>query len=369
MLNLKNPFNSAKKGTESFKKPGLPPGTLVHVGREWDTPVTITLAIYDSEEYTEQAIDKVEDIQKAIDPTKKNWIHISGVHDIQLLEKIGTFFNIHPLVLEDVANTTQRSKIEAYDQYLFIVIKSLINTTPTVSVDIEQISILLMNNIMISFQESNRPIFSGIRDRLKINGSRIRNNGVDYLAYSLVDNLIDHYFTIINDFTLRIEEVEDEVLDDPTKETLQEIQNLRRELINVRKVIWPLRDTLNSLYRDESQFVSHEIKIYIRDVFDHCLHLIDMVENHRDMLMSLTDSYMSGVSNRMNEVMKVLTIIATIFMPLSFIAGLYGMNFDTSISPYNMPELKFYYGYPMAIGLMVLIAIAMLIYFRKKNWL
>ncbi len=291
------------------------------------------------------------------------------MHDIQILEKIGTLFNIHPLVLEDVANTTQRSKIEAYDQYLFIVIKSLTNTAPTVSVDVEQIGILLMNNTIISFQESDGPLFSAIRDRLSINGSRIRNSGVDYLAYSLVDNLIDQYFSIINDFSLRIEEVEDEVLEDPAQETLHEIQHLRRELINIRKVIWPLRDTLNSLYRDESQFVSHEIKIYIRDVFDHCLHLIDMVENHRDMLMSLTDSYMSGVSNRMNEVMKVLTIIATIFMPLSFIAGLYGMNFDTSISPYNMPELKFYYGYPMAVGLMVLIAIAMLIYFRKKNWL
>ncbi|HKI46183.1 MAG TPA: magnesium/cobalt transporter CorA [Balneolales bacterium] len=369
MLNLKNPFNSVKKGVGGFKKPGLPPGTLVHVGREWDTPVTINLTMFDSEEYTEQVIDNVEDIPKVLDQAKRSWIHISGVHDMQILEKIGTLFGIHPLVLEDVANTTQRSKIEAYDQYLFIVVKSLTNTNPTVSVDVEQISILLMNNTIISFQESDRPLFSVIRDRLSINGSRIRNSGVDYLAYSLVDNLIDHYFSIINDFTLRIEEVEDEVLDDPTQETLHEIQHLRRELINVRKVIWPLRDTLNSLYRDESQFVSHEIKIYIRDVFDHCLHLIDMVENHREMLMSLTDSYMSGVSNRMNEVMKVLTIIATIFMPLSFIASLYGMNFDTSISPYNMPELKFYFGYPMTIGLMVLIAIAMLIYFRKKNWL
>ncbi len=369
MLNLKNPFNYVKRGNRSYKKPGLPPGTLVHVGRDWDMPVTISLVKYNADEHTEQVIDNVDDIPKAIDSMKKNWIHVSGVHDVQILEKIGDIFNIHPLVLEDIANTTQRSKIEAYDQYLYIVLKSLTNTSRTVDVDVEQMSILLLQNTIISFQESDRPVFAAIRDRLSINGSRIRNNGADYLAYSLADDLIDHYFSIINDFTLRIEEVEDEVLEDPTNETMHEIQHLRRELINVRKVIWPLRDTLNSLYRDESQFVGQDIKIYIRDVFDHCLHLIDMVENHRDMLMSLTDSYMSGVSNRMNEVMKVLTIIATIFMPLSFIAGLYGMNFDTAVSPYNMPELKFFYGYPMIIGLMALIAISMLIYFRKKNWL
>ena len=369
MLNLKNPFNYVKRGMRSYKKPGLPPGTLVHVGRDWDTPVTVTLTKYNSDEYTEEIIDNIDDIPKAIDTTKKNWIHVSGVHDVQILEKIGNIFDIHPLVLEDVANTTQRSKIEAYDQYLYIVLKSLTNKASTVSVDVEQISILLLQNTLISFQESDQHVFAAIRERLNIGGSRIRNNGVDYLAYALADNLIDHYFSIINDFTLRIEEVEDEVLDDPIQETLHDIQHLRRELINVRKVIWPLRDTLNSLYRDESQFVGHAIKIFIRDVFDHCLHLIDMVENHRDMLMSLTDSYMSGVSNRMNEVMKVLTIIATIFMPLSFIAGLYGMNFDTNVSPYNMPELKFFYGYPMTIGLMALIAISMLIYFRRKNWL
>ncbi len=368
MLNLKSPFNTRRKNIRIYKEAGLPPGTLIHVGRQWDTPVTITLTTYNNDSYEEKTIENVDDLAGSAESSSKKWLHVNGVHDVHVLEKIGKFFNIHPLVLEDIANATQRSKVEAYDRYLYLVVKSLSNTEPAVSVDIEQISILLMKDTVVSFQESNRPLFKAIRDRLQT-GNRLRSNGPDYLAYSLIDNLTDHYFDIINDFSQRIEEIENDVIDDPTQESLHNIQHLRRELIGVRKVIWPLRETLNSLYRDESEFVLHSTKIYLRDVFDHCLHLIDLVENQREMLMSLSDSYMSGVSKRMNEVMKVLTIIATIFMPLSFIAGIYGMNFDPSVSPYNMPELKWYYGYPAAIGIMILVAASMLAYFRKKKWL
>lgn len=288
---------------------------------------------------------------------------MDGVHQLADIEKIGTHFKIHPLVLEDIMNTGQRPKIEIFDDYIFIVLKMLRYDEAENETKIEQVSIILGSNFVISLQESKGDVFDSIRERIRSDRGRIRKMGADYLAYTLIDAVVDNYFVILEKLGEEIEDIEDELVSNPSPETLQTIHSLKREMIFLRKSVWPLRELISRLERWESPLIDKSIYIYLRDLYDHTIQVIDAIETFRDMLSGMLDIYLSSISNRMNEVMKVLTIIATIFIPLTLIAGIYGMNFT------YMPELKSPWGYPMVYVVMLAIGVVMLIYFRRKKWL
>jgi len=279
-----------------------------------------------------------------------------------MMEKIANHFGIHSLVMEDILNTGQRPKMDDMDDYVYVVLKMLNYNEEDDEIDAEQISIILGQNFVISFQEKERDVFEPIRERIRKNKGRIRKKGADYLAYTLLDSVVDIYFTILEKIGERIEFLEEELVENPSTQTLQEIHGLKREMIFLRKSIWPLREVISGLERGESSLIKETTVIYLRDVYDHTIQVIDTVETFRDMLSGILDVYLSSISNKMNEVMKVLTIIATIFIPLTFLAGVYGMNFR------YMPELEWRWGYFTALFLMAVIGIGMVIYVRKKKW-
>ncbi|MDX1636414.1 MAG: magnesium/cobalt transporter CorA [Balneolaceae bacterium] len=351
------------------KKPGSAPGTLEHIGEQRLEDIQLTIHDYDVDHIDEIAITDVEESRPYLENPSKTWIKVYGVHDIDKLKHIWSYFDLHPLIQEDIVNTTQRPKAELYENNMYFVLKMLSWSEEHQQIESEQVSIVLSGNFVLSFQETDRPFFNPILERLKFGNIRIRKHGVDYLTYTLIDAVVDHYFSVLEHIGERIEQLEDQVLDDPDTETLEQIHALRRDLIYFRKSVWPLRDMLNSTIRDESPFIEEHTKIFLRDVYDHMVQIIDNIENYRDMVIGMHDIYMSHVSNKMNEVMKVLTIIATIFIPLTFIAGIYGMNFDPSASPYNMPELGWYWGYPVTMLVMLIMAVVMVFYFWKKGWL
>jgi magnesium transporter len=291
------------------------------------------------------------------------WVHVDGVHRVETLEKVGSCFQLHPLVLEDILNTDQRPKMEDYGQDLFIVLKMLNYDEKTGQIAAEQISLVLRSHSVISFQEGGGGVFASLQERIRNGKGRLRKMGADYLAYALLDFIVDHYFLILERLGERIELLEEKLLTDPTTPTLQKIQNLKREMIFLRRWVWPLREVVSGLERGESAWVREATRVYLRDVYDHTIQVMDTVEIFREMLSGMMDIYLSSLNNRMNAVMKVLTIIATIFMPLTFLAGVYGMNFK------HMPELEWHWGYPAAWLVMVLIAILMLFIFRRKKWL
>jgi len=292
------------------------------------------------------------------------WVNIDGLHDIEIMEKIGKHFGLHPLVLEDILNTEQRPKIEDFDDYIFVVLKMLYYDENEGEIRAEQISIILGSNFVLSFQERVGDIFNPLRDRIRNAKGRVRKMGPDYLAYSLLDAIVDNYFVVLEKLGEQIEGMEEELVTNPTPETLQRIHNLKREMIFLRKSVWPLREVVSRLERGESPLIKEATGIYLRDVYDHTIQVIDTIETYRDMLSGMLDIYLSSISNRMNQVMKVLTIIATIFIPLTFVAGIYGMNFE------YMPELKWHWFYPKAFWLVMLgVAALMLVYFRRKRWL
>ena len=291
------------------------------------------------------------------------WINIDGVHQPENIEKIGKQFKIHPLVLEDVVNTGQRPKMEDFDDYLFIVLKMLHYDEKENETKTEQVSLILSSNYVISFQESEGDVFDPLRERIRVDRGRVRKMRADYLAYSLMDAIVDNYFMVLEKIGERIEDIEDEMIKNPTPEVLQSIHKLKRELIFLRKSVWPLREVISRLERWESPLIDKSIDIYLRDVYDHTIQVIDALETFRDVLSGMLDIYLSSVSNRMNEVMKVLTIIATIFIPLTLIAGIYGMNFRF------MPELEIPLAYPMVLLSMLFVGLLMVAYFRKKKWL
>lgn len=365
-------LHNSKRRVSISKKPGDAPGTLIHTGERVLDKIIITLHNFDETHYTAEQISEVEKISKLLSGESKIWLQVRGLHDIEKLKSIWNFFNLHPLVQEDIVNTNQRPKVDLYDDFIFIVLRTL-NPSNTnddiISINNEQISIVLGKNFVLSFQESNEPIFEPIIKRLEKDETRLRKFGPDYLAYALLDCVVDHYYSTLDAIEEAIDVIENELMYKPQKRHLQQIHSLRSDLSIFRKSIWSLRDGLNSLIRDDSPFVSNEVKIFIRDVYDHLVQIMDTLENSREMVYSLYDMHMSNISNRMNEIMKVLTIIATIFIPLTFIAGIYGMNFNPKSSPWNMPELNWYWGYPFSIGLMVFVALIMLVFFKRKRWL
>lgn len=351
------------------KKPGSAPGTIQHVGERHLEKIHITVHDYDQEKVQEIPIDEIKESKQYLDDPSNTWIKIRGLHEIEKLQSIWFYFDLHPLIQEDIVSTSQRPKMETYDNCIYFVLRMLTFSSEDQALKSEQISIVLGKNYVLSFQETDQDYFKPILDRLQLAESRLRKLGPDYLTYALIDCIVDHYFSALDVLADEMENLEDKLLIDPDDNILHNVHRLRRETIFFRKSVWPLRDAMNSAIRDESKFIESKTKIYLRDVYDHVVQVIDNIENYRDMILGMHDMYMSTVSNRMNEVMKVLTIIATIFIPLTFIAGVYGMNFDPEASPFNMPELNWYWGYPASLLAMLLVAGVMIGYFKRKNWL
>ncbi len=364
LLSIKRQKNLSKK------EPGDAPGTIVHTGQKVLDEILTTVHDFDETHYLSKAIDKISDSNQYLESKSKTWLQVRGLHNIEKLKTIWKYFDLHPLVQEDIVSTNQRPKIETYDSYIFIVLRSLTSVSNTnESISNEQISIVLGKNYVLSFQETDNPVFDPIIKRLQNEGTRLRKLGPDYLTYALIDCIVDHYTSLLEIIGDAIADIEDDVIMNPQKHHLQQIHALRSDLGVFRKSIWALRDEINSLLRDESPFISNEVKIFTRDVYDHLVQVIETIENSREMVYSLYDMYMSNLSNRMNEVMKVLTIIATIFIPLTFIAGIYGMNFNPETSPWNMPELNWYWGYPFSLGLMIVMVALLIVFFKRKKWL
>jgi len=352
-----------KKGKKRAGKIGLPPGTPIYIGDRGEEEVRITILDYNEDQFQEKDIKDVEESIPFKETDSVTWINVDGIHLVENIEKIGKYFGLHPLIQEDIVHTEQRPKVEEFDDHLYLVLKMFSYDEAKKESLSEQVSLILGSNYVISFQERPGDIFDPIRDRIRNTKGRIRKMGADYLCYTLLDSVVDYYFYVLEKFGERIEELENTLISDPHPEDLQEIHRLKREMIFLRKSVWPLREVISNLEKSESSLIVQSTQIYLRDVYDHTIQIIDTVETYRDMLSGMHDTYLSGVSNRMNEIMKVLTIIATIFIPLTFIAGIYGMNFEF------MPELGWRWAYFAVWGVILVVALVMVIYFRRKKWL
>ena len=358
-----------RKKSKMARKIGLKPGALLYVGEQKIEKPTIDIIDYDAENLTERHTGKIEDCLPFRDTPTITWININGIHDVTLIEALGSHFDVHPLVLEDIINTGHRPKLEETERYVFVVLKMLYFAESTRELESEQVSVLFGGRTIISFQEKEGDVFAPVRERLKKTVPRVRFMGADYLAYTLLDAVVDHYFVVLETIGEEIEVLEDELVDNPTPEKLEKTHAMKRLLIQLRKSVWPLREVIGGLERAESPHIQSTLRPYLRDLYEHVIQVIDSVETYRDMVSGLLDMYMSSVSNKMNEVMKVLTIIATIFIPLGFLAGVYGMNFNTEASPFNLPELGLRYGYPLFWAVVLLIAGGLFWFFRRRRWL
>jgi magnesium transporter len=344
-------------------KIGLPPGTMLHIGEKKAARVRIDLIDYNQSEHDVREIKKIEETFPYRDSQNISWLDITGLHETDTLNKICDYFHIHPLVQEDIINTAQRPKFEVYPDYVFVVMKMLQYDEAKHEIDVEQISLILGKNYVMTFQEREGDVFEPVRQRIKNIQSRFRTQGSDYLFYALMDIIVDNYFLLLENLGEQIEDLEGNVLENPDSKTVERIQGIRRELILMRRSIWPLREVISAITREDTPFITQYTAPYLRDLYDHAIQVIDTIETFREMIGSVLDVYLSNMSNKMNEIMKVLTIIATIFIPLTFIAGIYGMNFEF------MPELHWKWGY---LGFWIIIFslfIGLLIYFRRRNWL
>jgi magnesium transporter len=351
------------------KKHGLMPGSVVYVGKERTETVRIDVTDYSETEHTTKSDITVDECAHYKDRATISWINVEGVHNSALIENLGECFGIHPLVLEDIVNTGHRPKLEDSDDYIFVTLKMLRGFTGAGDLKSEQVSVLFGNNWVMTFQEIGEDVFKPVRSRIVKTVPRVRLMSTDYLAYALIDAVVDHYFVLLEQIGERIEELDDEVSDSPKPEHLESIRKLKWQLIFMRKAIWPLREVIGGLERIESAMVKDTTGPYVRDLYEHAIQVIETVETYRDMVSGLLDLYHTSISNRMNETMKVLTIFASIFIPLGFLAGVYGMNFDTTASPFNLPELGFKYGYILFWVIAVTIGGGLLLFFRRKKWL
>jgi magnesium transporter len=345
----------------SGKKAGLPPGSLVRHGCDPDIATKVRVIDFSAEDFIETDIVKLEDLLPFKQRDTVTWIDIVGASRVDVLAKIGEIFGIHTLVLEDMLNNSHRPKMENYGEYLFFILKNI--RIKQEELAIEQVSLLIGSNYILTFLDNDFDVFAPVRNRLRAGKGRIRKVGADYLGYALMDMIVDNYYIALEDMGERIEILEDDVLLNPNPQDIKRIQRLRTELLFVRKAVWPLREVIGSLERGDSEIFKPETQVFIRDVYDHAIQVIDTVETYREMVNGLMDIYLSSVSNRMNEVMKVLTIISTIFIPLTFLAGVEGMNFK------YMPELEWEYGYPVLLIIMLIVLLGMIRFFRNKKWL
>jgi magnesium transporter len=335
----------------------------MYVGEERTDPVVITQITYDAQAMTGPVEVTAADVRPAPPGSPMAWYTIDGVHNTDVLRTIGESFQLHPLVVEDIANTAQRPKIEDFDNYIFIAMKMITFDKELKELIAEHVSIIVGQGFVLAFLEDEGDVFEPIRARIKAGKGKIRKLGADYLAYALMDAVIDNYFDVLEDIGEEIEEIEDEVVHAPSPRTLHNVHRLKRELIFLRRAVWPMREIANSLLRDESDLVSNETRIYLRDLYDHSVHVMDTVETLRDIVAGMLDVYLSSVSNKLNEVMKVLTVMSSVFIPLTFVAGVYGMNFQ------HMPELQWRYGYPTVMGGMAVVAAGLLFAFRRRGWM
>jgi magnesium transporter len=352
---------------KTYHPPGTAPGTLVsHEGAGLEE-LKIRLIDYTATDFTEKELADADECQPYLDSSGVTWIHLQGLLQAETIQNIGDIFRLHPLTLEDILNKGQRPKVEEYDDQLFVIMSMPVEINGTI--EIEQLSIFLGENYIISFHAGNVDPFEPLRKRLRKNNSRIRSLKPDYLLYCILDLVIDLGYPSLEGIGERIEIIEDELLTSSAKRaTLADIHHIRRELLRLRRNLWPQREVINNLLRDETPLIKKSTSIYLRDCYDHTIQILELIENYRDMASNLIDTYLSSTSHRLNEIMRVLTMIATIFIPLTFVVGVYGMNFRHPDSPWAMPELNWYYGYPMAWGIMISVVAAMVIYFKRKDW-
>lgn len=345
------------------KKVGSAPGTLVHIGSKFKEKSEITLIQYNNETEEMLHTNNIDKCFSHFNTEKVKWLNIEGLQDISIIEKIGNKFNLHPLLLEDILNTGQRAKIDDYDNYVFIVLKVLTYNKDLKKIKSEQVSFVFIDNCIISFQERDIGVFDNVKNRIKISNGNIRKLGADYLLYTLIDAIVDSYFVMLENFGNKIDSVEDQLINKPEKGILKSIHNLKREMLFLRNSIWPLREVVSILIRGDNSHFTENTIVYLRDVYDHIIQIIDTVEVYRDMLSGMLDTYLSSIGNKTNDVMKVLTIISTIFIPITFLAGVYGMNFK------YIPELELPYGYALFWVIVVIITLLMIRYFKKKTWI
>ncbi len=349
---------------KTSKTVGLPPGTPVHIGEKKNAPPLITIIDYDQNKFQEKVVQNLNECYPFRDSPTITWINVDGIQDVEMIQKLDAHFGVHPLVVEDVVNTSQRPKIEDFGDNIFFVFKMLYTDHKTGDIISEQVSVIFGTNYVISFQETEGyDVFNTIRERLRTNKGRVRKMGADYLAYCLLDCVVDHYFFVLEHLGEQIEGIEEEIMAHPGQNVPRQIHVLIRDLIFLRKQVWPLRELINNFQRIESKLIKKTTEAYLRDVYDHAIQVIDTIESFRDMLAGLQDIYLSTISHKLNEVMKILTIISTVFIPLTFIASLYGMNFK------HIPSASSPTGFYDALAFMAAITIIMLIYFQRRKWL
>lgn len=349
--------------TTSAKKSGLAPGTLVHIGAVHEYEHRITVVNYNTQLFEKREIKDIADLLAYQSRDTVTWVIVEGLTDVATIDAIGQHFAIHPLVLEDVVNTHQRTKFEEYNDYLYFVLKAVSLSEGSFNIQYEQVSIVVLKNVVFAFMEKPDGLFAPILNRLENDKSHARTDGTDYLAYMIMDAVVDEYFTLQDSLDELVEGIEEQLLHKPSTDTLADIQKLRRELIFLRKTAAPLREILAAIRRSESPLFDEHTKRYFADIYDHSIRIIEALESYRELTSSMLDIYLSSISNKMNETMRFLTAYAAIFIPLTFLAGVYGMNFE------NMPELKWYWGYYTLWGLFIVIAVALFYYFKKHKWL
>ncbi len=358
--------NSHDKGREVFrrgKKAGLPPGTPVFIGERKQDVVRISIMNYSSDEIEEIHDASLDDCRRIREMSNIAWINVNGIHDVSTTQALANLFGLHPLTTEDISNTNQRPKAEDFDDYIFFAFKMLFYDEVAHSIANENISVILTQNSVISFQERDSNVLDPVKERIRFSKGRIRSEGADYLAYAIMDGVVDEYFVVLEKLGDRIGQIDEEIVKAPHRVHMEELHRLKREIVLLRKAIWPLRDEIAAIEKGGSRLIDDSIRPFLRDLYDHTIQVIEVVETYRDIVEDMQDTFLSGISNRMNEIMKVLTIIGTIFIPLTFIVGVYGMNFK------YMPELTWEWGYFGLWGIMVALGLTMLVIFRKRKWL
>jgi magnesium transporter len=348
---------------KTTKRAGESPGTLIHVGNYKTEKIQLNMLEYSKDFYRKKEINNIEQCFRSEREDSIKWVNIEGIHDVSIIEKIGSQFNLHPLMLEDILNTGQRPKIDDYDDYILVVLKMIYTNEELKEIVSEQVSIVLVGNYVFTFQEFKGDVFDQIRQRIETGKGNIRKLGADYLVYALIDAIVDSYFFILEQVGDYSEEIEHRLMEEPKKEVLQNIYKLKREMIYLNNSIWPLREVVGNLTRAESVLIKQNTALYLRDVYDHIIQIIDIIESYRDITSGMLDTYLSSISNKTNDVMKVLTIFSTMFIPLTFLAGIYGMIFK------YFPELEWKWAYPVFWALTLIIITFMIGYFRRKRWL
>ena len=360
---MANTQKIVKNVTSTAKKAGQPPGTLIYTGKKTSGKVIVTVYDYTNESFDEQEITNLEELNKFKQNKTKSWINISGLHEISLIEKVGSIFNLDVMILEDVLNTNHRPKVDFFEDHLFFTLKMIGININQKEIDYEQVSFVLGNDWLITFQERDGDIFNNVRERLKNKIGKLRDLSTEYLFYRLIDTIVDYYFYVSDFLSDKIQTHEHDVLHHFDSNLLEEIQLIKKEVIKLKRTIIPTKEAISLLEKDSESFLKKPTKKFFKDVYEHVVHLNDAVDLHRDNIVSVMESYQFGVNNKTNNVMQLLTIISTIFIPLTFIAGVYGMNFE------NMPELSWEYSYFVILGVMLFIFILMLVYFKRKKWL